>query len=150
MSIIYTSHYMEEVELLCNKVAIVDQGKIIAMDTIKNLIGLLGGGVIQVGLQVVDEALLEALKALPTVNDVSLATAPAPPPQAEGEEPPDTEPSAPTADELVKIEAKNSQETLVEVFSFFNERDIPVTSVTILEPNLESVFLHLTGKKLRE
>ena len=77
-------------------------------------------------------------------------TYPAPPPKAEGEEPSDTEPSAPVAGELLKIEAKNSQETLVEVFSFFNERDIPVTSVNILEPNMESVFLHLTGKKLRE
>jgi ABC-2 type transport system ATP-binding protein len=37
MSIIYTSHYMEEVELLCNRVAVIDQGEIIAMDTIKNL-----------------------------------------------------------------------------------------------------------------
>jgi ABC-2 type transport system ATP-binding protein len=150
MSIIYTSHYMEEVELLCNRVAIMDQGKIIAMDTIKNLIGMLGGGVIQIGLQSVDDALLEALKALPTVNNVSLVAAPAPPPRAEGEEPPDLEATAQVTGELLKIEAKNSQETLVEVFSFFNKRDIPVASVVILEPNLESVFLHLTGKKLRE
>ena len=49
MSIVYTSHYMEEVELLCNRVAIMDQGEIIALDTIKNLIALLGGGVIHVG-----------------------------------------------------------------------------------------------------
>ena len=51
MSIIYTSHYMEEVELLCNRVAIVDQGRIIALDTIRNLIAMLGGGVIQLGLE---------------------------------------------------------------------------------------------------
>jgi hypothetical protein len=36
------------------------------------------------------------------------------------------------------------------VLSFLNERDITLTSLEILEPNLESVFLHLTGKKLRE
>jgi ABC-2 type transport system ATP-binding protein len=36
------------------------------------------------------------------------------------------------------------------VIQYFNERDIPVTSLDTLEPNLESVFLYLTGKKLRE
>ena len=38
MSIVYTSHYMEEVELLCKRVAIIDEGKIIALDTVKNLV----------------------------------------------------------------------------------------------------------------
>jgi len=36
------------------------------------------------------------------------------------------------------------------MISFFSERDIPLASLEILEPNLESVFLHLTGKRLRE
>ncbi len=51
MSIIYTSHYMEEVELLCKRVAIIDQGRIIAMDTVENLVAMLGGGIIQIGLR---------------------------------------------------------------------------------------------------
>ncbi len=58
MSIIYTSHYMEEVELLCKRVAIIDQGKIIAMDSVENLIAILGGGVILMGLDAADESLL--------------------------------------------------------------------------------------------
>ena len=73
MSIVYTSHYMEEVETLCNRVAIVDHGQIIAIDTIKNLVAMLGGGVIQLGLNQVDEALLEDLSALPGVKQASLA-----------------------------------------------------------------------------
>ncbi|MFN2152690.1 MAG: ABC transporter ATP-binding protein, partial [Anaerolineales bacterium] len=63
MSIIYTSHYMEEVELLCNRVAIIDQGEIIALDTIKNLIAMLGGGVINLGLEHVDDELLAQISA---------------------------------------------------------------------------------------
>ena len=63
MSIIYTSHYMEEVELLCNRVAIVDQGKIIALDTIRNLVAMLGGGVIQLGLEQLDDAMLDVMSA---------------------------------------------------------------------------------------
>ena len=51
---------------------------------------------------------------------------------------------------LVKIETKRSQEALVQVFCYLNERDVAFTSVEIFNPNLESVFLHLTGKKLRE
>jgi ABC-2 type transport system ATP-binding protein len=86
MSIVYTSHYMEEVELLCNRVAIIDQGTIIALDTIKNLIAMLGGGVIHVGLQQVDDALLAQLSALPAVKRAILAPQPVPPPPAEGHE----------------------------------------------------------------
>jgi ABC-2 type transport system ATP-binding protein len=144
MSIIYTSHYMEEVELLCSRVAIVDQGKIIALDTIKNLIAMLGGGVIQVGLRQCDEALLASLTALPSVRQATLAAQPSEAPAVEN-----AQPAVPEA-YLVKIEAEKGQEAIVNIFGLLNEKDIQITSLDILEPNLESVFLHLTGKKLRE
>jgi ABC-2 type transport system ATP-binding protein len=150
MSIIYTSHYMEEVELLCNRVAIVDQGTIIALDTIKNLIGMLGGGVIQLGLERVDDAMLAAIRDLPAVTGVTVVT----PPAAADAAPDDRDPVAPvevrSAGTLIKIETRRSQDALVQVMSYLNERDVGFTSIEIFEPNLESVFLHLTGKKLRE
>lgn len=149
MSVVYTSHYMEEVELLCNRVAIIDEGNIIAMDTVKNLIGILGGGMIYIGLEQVDDALLEQISQLPAVKEAILSPPPVLPPLAEGEEPQsDVEPVMPNP--IVKIVAQNSQEAVVNVISFLNEQDRPLTSLEILEPNLESVFLHLTGKKLRE
>jgi ABC-2 type transport system ATP-binding protein len=145
MSIVYTSHYMEEVEVLCNRVAIIDQGQVIALDTIKNLIAMLGGGLIHVGLQQVDDALLAQLAALPAVQRATIAPQPAPPPAAEGAE------IAPAPGyTILKIEAEHSQQALLNLIGFLNERDIPIASLEILEPNLESVFLHLTGKKLRE
>ena len=150
MSIVYTSHYMEEVELLCNRVAIIDQGEIIALDTIKNLIAMLGGGVIHVGLQQVDDALLAQLTTLPAVKQATLAPRPAPPPPAEGQEAAVAEIAPAPSYTLVKIEAEHSQQALLNMIGFFNERNIPIASLEILEPNLESVFLHLTGKKLRE
>jgi ABC-2 type transport system ATP-binding protein len=150
MSIIYTSHYMEEVELLCNRVAIIDEGRIVALDTIKNLIAMLGGGVIHVGLSQVDEALLAQLAALPAVKEATLVPRPVAPPLAEGEEPEVKESERVAAGEVVKIVAKHSQQAIINVLGFLNERDITLTSLEILEPNLESVFLHLTGKKLRE
>ncbi len=150
MSIVYTSHYMEEVELLCNRVAIIDEGEIIALDTIKNLIALLGGGVIHVGLQRVDDALLAQIAALPAVKEAMLLPQPVAPPLAEGEEPEVKESEPVTAGEVVKIVAEHSQQAIVNVIGFLNDQDITLTSLQILEPNLESVFLHLTGKKLRE
>jgi len=150
MSIIYTSHYMEEVELLCNRVAIIDQGEIIAMDTIKNLIAMLGGGVIHVGLPLADQALVDQIAALPAVKEATLLPRPAAPPPAPGEEPEETDRESVPAGDVVKVVAKHSQQAIVSVISFLNEQNINLTSLEILEPNLESVFLHLTGKKLRE
>ena len=150
MSIVYTSHYMEEVELLCERVAIIDQGQIIAMDTVKNLIAILGGGVVQIGLDAVDDELLENLSALPAVKQTTIVPAPVAPPPAEGEEPRDVETIAAPSVTVVKIETENSQEALVNVFAYLNERNISVRSLEILESNLENVFLHLTGKKLRD
>jgi ABC-2 type transport system ATP-binding protein len=149
MSVVYTSHYMEEVELLCNRVAIIDEGNIIAMDTVKNLIGILGGGMIYVGLEEVDDALLEQLAQLQGVKEAVLVPQPVNPPPTEGQDPQtETEPVLSTP--VVKIVAENSQQAVINVISFLNEQDRPLTSLEILKPNLESVFLHLTGKKLRE
>ena len=154
MSIIYTSHYMEEVELLCNRVAIVDQGKIIALDTIRNLTAMLGGGVVQVGLPQVSDELLAQLAALPAVKEATLLPPPIAPPPAlpptKSESLEHKESRAVTAAPVVKIVAEHSQQAVVNVIGFLNRRNIPLTSLEILEPNLESVFLHLTGKKLRE
>ena len=149
MSVVYTSHYMEEVELLCNRVAIIDEGNIIALDTVKNLIGLLGGGIIYVGLERVDDDLLEQLSQLQGVQEAVLTPQPVNPPPPEGQNPEtETKPVLPTP--VVKIVAENSQQAVINVIAYLNEQDRQLTSLEILEPNLESVFLHLTGKKLRE
>ena len=148
MSIVYTSHYMEEVELLCSRVAIIDQGEIIALDTIKNLIALLGGGVIHVGLGRVDDNLLSNLTNLPGVETAEITTEPLSPPIEEDLEAKEREPV--TTNSVVKVVAEHSQTAVVNVIGYLNDKDISLTSLTILEPNLESVFLHLTGKKLRE
>jgi ABC-2 type transport system ATP-binding protein len=149
MTVVYTSHYMEEVELLCHRVAIIDQGEIIALDTVQNLIDLLGGGVIQMGLNQADNELLAALSDLPAVKEATIADRPTAPPPSEGEEPKEAE-AAPVLGVVVKIVAEHSQKALLNIIGFAGERNLTITSLTILEPNLESVFLHLTGKRLRE
>jgi ABC-2 type transport system ATP-binding protein len=148
MSILYRSHYMEEVERLCTRVAIVDQGKIIAMDTVENLVAILGGGVIMVGLDKADDQLLADLTALPAVHKASIAPALVAPLPLEGEEPKTVEDLP--AFTVIKIETEDSREAIVNIITYLNEHDTTVRSLEILESNLENVFLHLTGKKLRE
>jgi ABC-2 type transport system ATP-binding protein len=143
MSIIYTSHYMEEVELLCNRVAIIDRGRIIALDNIKNLMASLGGGILQVGVPNVTRQLLRELSGLPAVEEACPSEPDAVPAGDVNGEP---EPEGNT----IKIMTRDSQHALVNVIGYLNDHDIPITSLNILEPNLETVFLHLTGKKLRE
>jgi ABC-2 type transport system ATP-binding protein len=144
MSLLYTSHYMEEVERLCHRVAIVDRGQIIAQDTPKNLVAMLGGGIIQIGLLKEDEALLQEVEKLGEVKAASFVTT-AEPETGEGE-------AVPQARRIVlKVEARQqAHDALVQVIQLFNELNVPMLSVEMLEPNLETVFLHLTGKSLRQ
>jgi len=127
MTVIYTTHYMEEAERLCHRVAIVDLGKIIALDTPAALIRSLGGGILLVGLaEGQAQSIAQEVAQLPAVKAVT------------------------PSDGQLKIEANRVQEALMGVLDATNRLDARVTSLEILEPNLESVFLHLTGKKLRQ
>ena len=152
MSIIYTSHYMEEVELLCKRAAIIDEGRIIAMDSIKNLIAMIGGGVIQIGLPFADQVLLNQLARLPAVKDACLEIPIVDDLHELEAELADNLPEEvhPQDGVVVKILAQNTQQAIVNVLDYLNDADISIRSLNILEPNLETVFLHLTGKKLRE
>ena len=51
---------------------------------------------------------------------------------------------------MLKVEGQVGSEALVQVINEFNSRGAPVLSLEVLEPNLETVFLHLTGKSLRD
>ena len=138
MAILYTTHYMEEAERLCDRVAIIDRGQIIAMDTPKNLIGMLGGGMIYVGLEREDQELQEAVADLSEVRSAAYA----PPLESEG---------GLSTKTVLKVEAQtHANAALVQLIQLFNQKDTQMLSLETLEPNLESVFLHLTGKSLRQ
>ena len=126
LTILYTTHYMEEAELLCHRVAIMDEGRIIALDTPQNLINTLGAGIIHIGVKDVAEEMLTRLRDLPQVKAVA------------------------RRDGTLAFETLDAQRALLEIIGLFNETDTPMTSLEILEPNLESVFIQLTGKQLRD
>ncbi len=138
MTILYTTHYMEEAERLCDRVAIIDRGQVIAMDTPKNLIGMLGGGLIHVGIAREDEDLRQAVAGLSTVRSAVFL----PPAEvAEGQ----------TVRSVLKVEARqHANAALVQLIELFNQKNAQILALETLEPNLETVFLHLTGKSLRQ
>jgi ABC-2 type transport system ATP-binding protein len=127
LTILYTTHYMEEAELLCHRVAIMDEGQIIALDTPQNLINTLGTGLIHIGVkEELDDQASAYLQALPQVKRVVYR------------------------DNTLAFETVDAQHALLQIIGVFNETDTTMTSLEILEPNLESVFIQLTGKQLRD
>jgi ABC-2 type transport system ATP-binding protein len=134
MTVIYTTHYMEEAQRLCHRVAIIDEGQIIALDTPTALIRSLGGGILVLGLEDPEadpdlgrvQAVVDRVGELPAVKSIT------------------------RDDGHFKVEVHRFQEALMAVLDITNELDVRITSMEKWEPNLESVFLHLTGKRLRE
>ena len=125
MTIVYTSHYMEEVQALCTRIGIIDHGKLIACDTLSGLLSLLEGEIqFRVGRSTTE--LLGRLRTLPDVRSIEEA--------AEG----------------LLLRCRDVKSTLVSLVSLLNEMRVELVELEIHEPNLERVFLHLTDKALRD
>ncbi|MBE0698759.1 MAG: ABC transporter ATP-binding protein [Anaerolineaceae bacterium] len=139
ITILYTTHYMEEATRLCQRIAIIDHGKIIALDTPKNLVAMLGGGIIQIGLSEADEDLCQQISQLSQVRTASFL--PQLPPEVGQEE---------NKRAVLKIEVHQANEAMLQVIQVCSRMDREILSLETLEPNLETVFLHLTGKSLRQ
>jgi linearmycin/streptolysin S transport system ATP-binding protein len=147
MTVLYTSHYMEEVEFLCDRAGIMDHGKIIALGTLDELRRLVGDeNVISVRVVEVPEGALESLRALRGVDSVT-CSAPAAD-DGTGEEGAEKEPSG--EGETIQVLSRDSGAVIADVVAALGRVGARVLSVDVREPNLESVFLHLTGKSLRD
>jgi ABC-2 type transport system ATP-binding protein len=127
MGILYTTHYMEEAERLCARVGIIDEGRIIAEGTRRELVALVGG-LDKVSLAAAGDirAAAAEVRTLDGVREVT--------PHEGGLD-------------LLVVEARRLLPRILEAVS----RDgVSVRSVEVVEPDLEAVFLHLTGKALRD
>ncbi len=126
-AILYTTHYMEEAQRLCHRVAIMDAGRIVAEDTPQALIDRLGGGLLRLGVaEGQAPTLLRLAQSLPQVRGVR---------QQNG---------------VVLVEAAAPQRTLLALLNAARRANLRLTHLEILEANLEAVFLALTGKRLRD
>lgn len=125
MTIVYTSHYMEEVQSLCPRVGILDGGKLIACNFTTKLLRLLPGQ-IRFRVPLVTEGLIQRLNDLPQVAWQRLD------------------------DGRFEVSAHDVPHTLLRLASVFSELGMEPTEIEANEPNLERVFLHLTGRELRD
>lgn len=129
MTVLYTTHYMEEAEELSDRVGIIDHGELISLGTQAELTRQVGENetlILHIGEDEDSEALAKSLKGIPGVLQ---ATA---------------------TDHEVSVIAREAEEILAPVVAKANERGIKIHSLDIREPNLEAVFLHLTGRALRD
>jgi len=125
VSLIYTSHYMEEVERLCDRIAIIDHGRIIASGTRQELVS-----------QTVGERQMLQMD----------CGAPLPPPLQERLAPW----SAMVEGQCVRVAVEKPADDMRALLDLFHAHQVPVRNLNLSSPTLESVFLHLTGKELRE
>jgi len=124
-TIILTTHYMDEAEKLCNRIAFVDKGRLIALDDLENLKQLLpAGDLIEIGFDRFDDHISSVLQGTALINSVNVR------------------------DTRIIISAKNGSRVLPEIVAVFEKFSVPMTSISIRSPSLEDVFIHLTGKKL--
>lgn len=127
MTVLYTTHYMEEAQELSDHIAIMDQGKIIAYGTHQELIRLVGEQTrIDLTLSVSGSQVIENWRVVPGVSQVF------------------------SEDGEVTVLVEDSNLVLPRLFDVANDLGVRITSVDIQEPNLELVFLHLTGRALRD
>ncbi|HEX5950035.1 MAG TPA: DUF4162 domain-containing protein, partial [Actinomycetota bacterium] len=127
MAVLYTTHYMEEAERLCDRVGIIDLGELKAEGTRRELVSMVGERD-QVFLALAGdvEGAAAACRALPAVHHVS------------------------TKDEHVELVVDEARKTLPAILEAVSDAGAAVRSVEVTEPDLEAVFLHLTGKALRD
>jgi ABC-2 type transport system ATP-binding protein len=127
MTVLYTTHYMEEAQELSDHIAIMDSGRIIAFGTHNDLVRIVGQlDRITLTINVESGRVMEAWKLAQGVKQVS------------------------AEDGTLTVLAEDSNQVLPRLFEAASAQGARITSVDIQEPNLEAVFLHLTGKALRE
>ncbi|HWB88622.1 MAG TPA: ABC transporter ATP-binding protein [Acidimicrobiia bacterium] len=127
IAVLYTTHYMEEAERLCDRVAIIDEGKVQAEGTRRELVSLVGEkDRVAISGSGDLSAAAEAVRSVPGVSGAS------------------------ASDHRIEILADDASTILPDLLARVASAGGTITSVEMVEPNLEAVFLHLTGKALRD
>jgi ABC-2 type transport system ATP-binding protein len=125
ITIILTTHYMEEADKLCDRLAIIDHGNIVALDTPKNLKEKLGGEIITLQTQ-------NNQWYMKSINEAGIAK------------------SAVIVNDEIKVTVDNAHTILPRIIDIASKSGIYIESISVQEPQMDDVFLHYTGKELRE
>jgi ABC-2 type transport system ATP-binding protein len=127
LTILVTTHYMDEADKLCDRIAIVDHGHLVALDSpLKLKASIPGRNVIEVSFSAVPAAWRETLQALPDVADVK------------------------ADDHVFRISSNNGPRTTVEIMEAARQAGITLASLSVQSTTLDDVFVHYTGHQLRD
>jgi ABC-2 type transport system ATP-binding protein len=127
LTILVTTHYMDEADKLCDRIAIIDHGKLVALDSpLKLKASIPGRNIIEVSFSAVPQDWTDTLKALPDVASVK------------------------AEDHVFRISSDNGPRTTVELMEAAHRAGITVTSLSVQSTTLDDVFVHYTGRQLRD
>jgi len=132
MTIFLTTHYMEEADALCDRVAVIDEGKIKAIDSPEKLKQQIGGDIITVNFSEVSngkiQKMLGEVRQIPQVKKVNLGR-----------------------DKIYQIVVSQRGDKIIpEIFSISQRNGININSIRLKRPSLEDVYLHFTGRTIQE
>jgi len=127
LTILVTTHYMDEADKLCDRIAIVDHGKLVALDSpLKLKTSIPGKNIIEASFSDIPPGWLEKVKALADVAEVK------------------------ADDHVFRIASHNGPRTTVELMEAAREAGITVASLSVQSTTLDDVFVHYTGHQLRD
>lgn len=127
LTILMTTHYMDEADKLCDRIAIVDHGKLVALDSpLKLKASIPGKNVLEVSFSEVPSGWLETLKSLPEVAEVK------------------------AVDHVFRISSHNGPRTTIELMETARRAGVSVTSLSVQSTTLDDVFVYYTGHQLRD
>lgn len=126
MTVLLTTHQMEDAEKLCHRIAIVDKGKLIALDTLEGLLDMVGeSDIIHMIARDFPASAVASIEKMDNVQKVSLDR------------------------DSMAVQLLHGRESLAHIIDILISSGTHVESIQIKEPDLETLFLHLTGSRLR-
>jgi ABC-2 type transport system ATP-binding protein len=127
LTVLLTTHYMDEADKLCDRIAIVDHGELKALDSpLKLKAGVPGRNVVEVSFDTIPQGWAERLRALPSVEKVS------------------------AQDHVFRISTGNGPATTLALMEAASSSDIAVQSLSVQSTTLDDVFVHYAGRDLRD
>ena len=127
LTILLTTHYMDEADRLCDRIAIVDHGKLVALDSpLKLKASIPGNDILEISFSRVPDGWSETLQGLPEVQSVK------------------------AEDHVYRIGSNNGPKTTVALMEATNLAKVEITSLSVQSTTLDDVFMHYTGRQLRD
>jgi ABC-2 type transport system ATP-binding protein len=127
LTILLTTHYMDEADRLCNRIAIIDHGKLVALDSpLKLKATVPGNNILEVSFSSIPDGWTETLQRLAEVQDVR------------------------ADDHVFRISSNNGPKTTTELIEAARHAQVDILSLSVQSTTLDDVFVHYTGRQLRD